>query len=1302
MTDISRPRKAEPFENEPFTHDLVALLRECVDPAWYLETYPDVAAAGLDAVEHFTRFGARERRDPNRWFNSEWYAAVHSEVKAGRLDPITHYLMHGASRLLDPHICFDAARYVAEHPEAAENPLLFHLRTGHAAGFSTGTRPQLSAYFDADWYIARYPDVPQDGVDPFRHYIRHGSNEDRFPNPWFDPSWYRKRYAIADLSGLALLTHFIRVGEPALFDPHPRFDSAWYVEQHTQARDRPLLHHLSEGAAIGRATRPSTGISRYLPSREKPLAAPSGTQVDIVIPVYRGIEQTRRCINAVLDDPEPFHQDVIVIDDCSPERPLSAWLDELARAGRIKLLRNKINLGFVASVNRGLGAAGARDVVLLNSDTETPAGWLGRLAAHADTHRRVASVSPFSNNATICGYPSDDKNPMALGLSLGEMDAIARETNRARNVDIPTSVGFCMYLRRDAIEAVGLFDEETFGKGYGEENDFCFRATRLGWRHLLACDVFVFHEGSVSFGEERKRRTEEATRLLVERHPDYLRAIARYIERDEVGPFRFSITAAAFRKSALPTILLVVHDLGGGVEQHVQSKIVSLGARAHFLVLRPHPVGVALSIPAFHDKAVLEIPADDVDDLAILLRSAAVCRVHIHHLANMKLDVRGLIDRLDVPYDLTVHDFYAICPQVTMLPTPEGVYCGEPGPAICNGCIAARPSHGATDINTWRLRQAWPYRGAERVICPSQSVRDRIARFGLADRAIIRPHEPEEAGFWRLEPPPLDSGKIRIAIIGVLANHKGAHAVAAVLAAANPDMIEIKLIGHAMDGFPRELRPLLRETGKYMGQDLPRLLGEYRPHIAWFPMPAPETYSYTLTAAMNAGLPIVATDIGVLPERLAGRPMSWLAPPNATPEQWLAIFDEVGAALRSRETPPPATRSAVPDFHLTDYLSFAGDGEAPTRRTKGALTDLRGHGRIGVVIIPEHLDEDILSPCAYIRLIQPFDHPSIGREMNIVLADGKTALNYVADIFVTQRFAIANVGEADALADHVNALGAALVYDLDDNLLEIPEDHQEAVALRPKASVVRRMLRNAHAIWVSTPSLAASLPPTRGRVTIIENGIDERLWFGGGRADRHDFDPVRILYMGTATHGAGLNMILEALQRIVRDFPDRVEIDIVGVTQGSRLPEWIRRQKISVTAARSYPAFVHWIKKQPPWDIGLAPLPDTHFNKSKSAIKALDYAALRLAVLASDTSTYRDALSNGDGGRLVTNTTEAWYAAISALVRDAPLRRSMADRAYETLMARGTLASQAEQRRQAIFAIVPDRAPAGAETDRRH
>ena len=57
-----------------------------------------------------------------------------------------------------------------------------------------------------------------------------------------------------------------------------------------------------------------------------------------------------------------------------------------------------------------------------------------------------------------------------------------------------------MYIRRAALADIGLFDAEAFGRGYGEENDFCLRASARGWRHLLACDTFVYHEGAVSFG----------------------------------------------------------------------------------------------------------------------------------------------------------------------------------------------------------------------------------------------------------------------------------------------------------------------------------------------------------------------------------------------------------------------------------------------------------------------------------------------------------------------------------------------------------------------------------------------------------------------------------------------------------------------------------------------------------------------------------------------------------------------------------------------------------------------------------
>jgi GT2 family glycosyltransferase len=126
--------------------------------------------------------------------------------------------------------------------------------------------------------------------------------------------------------------------------------------------------------------------------------------VDVVIPAYRGLAQTQRCIGTVLADPLRPAGRVIVVDDQSPEPRLSAWLDRQATDGQITLVRNQRNLGFVASVNIGIEEAGTQDVVLLNSDTEVPSGWIARLAGHAYVTSRVASVSPSSNNATICGY----------------------------------------------------------------------------------------------------------------------------------------------------------------------------------------------------------------------------------------------------------------------------------------------------------------------------------------------------------------------------------------------------------------------------------------------------------------------------------------------------------------------------------------------------------------------------------------------------------------------------------------------------------------------------------------------------------------------------------------------------------------------------------------------------------------------------------------------------------------------------------------------------------------------------------
>lgn len=1143
----------------------------------------------------------------------------------------------------------------------------------------------LLGVFDADWYLQRYPEVAKAGLNPQYHFLAYGVQEHRNPNRWFDSLWYRRHYPDIDAAAVNPLLHYLQIGATELRNPHPRFDALWYVNQYPEAAANPLLFHLRVGFPRGYTTEKTIDINDYLASTAAPLKPPRRLAVDIVVPVYRGLAQTRRCLESVLADAQrPAGSRVIVIDDHSPEKALSVWLDQLAATGHIVLLRNPRNLGFVGSVNRGMTAAGNSDVVLLNSDTEVPQGWLTRLAAQAYAEPHIATVSPFSNNATICSYSTDETGPMPFGASLHAIDAACRSVNAGRSINVPTTVGFCMYIRREALNEVGLFDEKTFGRGYGEENDFCLRASSRGWQHRLACDTFVYHEGSVSFRAETGLLARQAMTVLTARYPEYLQLISRHARLNEAAPFRFALTMGLFRASGLPTILLVSHCLGGGISRHIDLLMKRLAGQAHFLQLAATPGTAALSIPGLDGNTGLSLAEDRLDELLQLLRFADIRRVHIHHLAGMDADIQALIQRLGVPFDLTIHDYYPICPQVNLLPLNTGRTCGEPSPAACNACIANRPAYFASDILGWRRQHNWLLLEADRVLCPSRDVRDRLARHAPAARYVIAPHEAAPAGQWRVLPRRRRAGPLRIAVLGTLADHKGAHVVAALAeaAAAKVAKLEIRLIGSTEDNFPTACLPLLQQTGEYQEAELPDLLQRLQPDVVWFPASWPETYSYTLSAALAAELPVVACRIGAFPERLAGRPLTWLVDPTTSTTEWIATFAKVQTALVQAEGKPArGKRAAAADFYATDYLAPALVIPALRRGAAAVLTDLRRSGRTSVVIIPERLESGIISPCAYIRLLQPLDHAAVANKLDIVIADVATALRYRADIFVTQRHAIDNVSTADALIKHAKSVGAALVYDIDDDLLHIPRNHVDAATLRPQAKLVQRLVQRADRVLVSTAALAASLRKTcRRDMLIVPNALDERLWCDGTQQVRRRLAPVRILCMGTATHDADFALIAPALARLKQDFGADVEIDLLGFISHGKLPEGINRLGMPQHASKSYPGFVNWMVQQPAWDIGLAPLADSPFNHCKSSIKTLDYAALGLAVLASEGPVYRGSLADGPGGMLVANEAGAWYAALSRLVRDRPLLQALQQGAKATLQAKGTLASQARAR----------------------
>lgn len=268
----------------------------------------------------------------------------------------------------------------------------------------------------------------------------------------------------------------------------------------------------------------------------------SETPVDIVIPVYQGLAVTRRCLESVFSHRQQRPHEVIVIDDASPEPELVDYLNELAEAGRLTLLRHSANQGFVVTANRGLALHPDRDVVLLNSDTEVNGDWLDRLTRCAYATATIGTVTPFSNNATICSYPRFcEINELPPGLSLAATDALFQRVNAGRWLEIPTAVGFCMYIRRDCLRVVGSFDEQAFGSGYGEENDFCMRAAKAGWRHALCADTYVYHVGGVSFGERQAQLRTQAREALAALHPDYDDRIQAFTREDPARPLRVAV-----------------------------------------------------------------------------------------------------------------------------------------------------------------------------------------------------------------------------------------------------------------------------------------------------------------------------------------------------------------------------------------------------------------------------------------------------------------------------------------------------------------------------------------------------------------------------------------------------------------------------------------------------------------------------------------------------------------------------------------------------------------------------------------
>jgi processive 1,2-diacylglycerol beta-glucosyltransferase len=335
-----------------------------------------------------------------------------------------------------------------------------------------------------------------------------------------------------------------------------------------------------------------------------------------------------------------------------------------------------------------------------------------------------------------------------------------------------------------------------------------------------------------------------------------------------------------------------------------------------------------------------------------------------------------------------------------------------------------------------------------------------------------------------------------------------------------------------------------------------------------------------------------------------------------------------------------------------------------------------------------------------LRFIRPFTYPTIVNQVEASF--GWDYQGQPADLVLLERLWRPDVTlpVVEQLVERIHQAGARFIYSLDDNFFDLALENKgwPPPGLLP---IIEYCLRQAHGVLVTTPALKERLEQYNSNILILPNALDERLLVrrippplslsgrgagGEGSLSLSGQSPwgegsVTIGYMGTPTHDEDLQLVLPALHRVCHRHAGNVELQLIGAVRSvetkkllSNLPV---RQIPLDPRETEYPLFMLWFTANTQWDIAISPLRDTPFNRCKSDIKFLDYAAIGAAGVFSKIPAYTTTVQHQQNGWLAENTPEAWEKALETLIANPELRWHLASNANNYLYAARTLAQRA-------------------------
>lgn len=612
-----------------------------------------------------------------------------------------------------------------------------------------------------------------------------------------------------------------------------------------------------------------------------------GRRISVVVPVYKGLAETAACLASLRRSIEAGDEDIgelLVLNDHAPEPAMAALLVP-GQIGEcvVRVHRNSENLGFVATANVGLQLADPDcDVILLNNDTVVPERFAARLKAAAHSAPTIATATPLSNDATLLGLPRVDRRNELSADDAPRIDALLRTHDGPRTVEIPVGHGFCMYLKREALDDVGALDP-VWGRGYCEEVDWCLAASDRGWSHVAALDTYVHHASSVSFGPRERTALMARNHALLERkYPDFVPRLRDFLIADPIAAIRLDVFCDLLAPK--PCLLHVIHAMGGGtgvlMERYADAFAGAGGMNLICTNRFDGWLGVEVDEVVWRETGLaLRLPSGGLAQFLdrLVARRLPEVRALLHSLIGAGPAARELGTRWAIPYAVCAHDYQWICPRVTLV-DQTNEFCGVPGGRYCQLCVrtnefydfgAAAKAAIEHDLPAWLEANRALLAGAAAVVAPSADTAARLAAYFSLGNVRVVAH-PEPVATTALRRGPDEAAMTRIAVVGGINIAKGmlvlrdlGQHIDRTGAAAR-----VTLFGEVSDPAAFARIGSVEIRGRYAAPDLPALLAEYQPHVVFFPAVWPETYCFVLSEIWAAGYPAAAFDLGALAERI--------------------------------------------------------------------------------------------------------------------------------------------------------------------------------------------------------------------------------------------------------------------------------------------------------------------------------------------------------------------------------------------------------------------------------------------------